>query len=718
MAAPLTWRNVDAPDFRGSAAGFRESNELLNTALSNISRGIGDFRDANTAISDRDATARAVAMQDPALLKAALQNGQIFSGDESAKTMSAIGSRVSDLIGQQSREQGLQQQTYENNRGQQQDAAVDAFRPFSAQISQGNGTDAAFQQALSTPEGQAAFAKLTPQQQAAARQQNMGIRTGNQGILSGDLGNQSRAQSNMMQGWNDNNTVQSFADNKLSEGLAMDITSKSPDNNAALALYENMRKSGQYTPAVLQSTLGKLQGRFGDLYADPSKGGPTGSLFPTDPATLDPNAGTPNGNVWSRTVGNVPTGGVDLSTQPIGKVLDFGKQVLIPGNRGNAQLGLPADKGSSAIGPFQIVGSTLEQYGPKVLGDDWKSQPFSPANQEKVAKAIFEDNKGGDLTKQWTSLKNAQPGAYKDRSWSDVRSEIMQGEVGQVAADPAAQLAAAVKPAAATPTPNDLAAAGRIKPAAPIDSRQATAELNNRSTQESVKNGVAYAQAKSWGKDSVLPVDVATELSQGNLKGANVQDITDNILDIQKKAQEAGVPMNATYAGEILRNSLRGLTGASWAAEKVLPQSWFGVGNKMETNKDAIDAAIKVAASGGDFDLVAGNNDRSDLTGQIAAAETAVSAAEAQYNKVYQQAQTRTDLQPYLPALLQAVSSARQQRDLLNKAQRSGSNFQSIRGQQPEPAPVARTQGTPVNGPTVDRVPRSLDPSGFSLGSR
>lgn len=48
--AALTWRNVDAPDFRGSMEGFKEFNRQLNSAFSTAKAGLNEY---DQATSDR-----------------------------------------------------------------------------------------------------------------------------------------------------------------------------------------------------------------------------------------------------------------------------------------------------------------------------------------------------------------------------------------------------------------------------------------------------------------------------------------------------------------------------------------------------------------------------------------------------------------------------------------------------------------------------------------
>lgn len=87
---------------------------------------------------------------------------------------------------------------------------------------------------------------------------------------------------------------------------------------------------------------------------------------------------------------------------------------------------------SSAAGTYQIVGATMRQYAPKVLGPDWKNQPFNAQTQDRVAQAIFEDNRGsaGALRNQWVSLSPADAERIRHLPWSEARQVIAAGESG------------------------------------------------------------------------------------------------------------------------------------------------------------------------------------------------------------------------------------------------------------------------------------------------
>lgn len=117
-----------------------------------------------------------------------------------------------------------------------------------------------------------------------------------------------------------------------------------------------------------------------------------------------------------------------LTSLTLGEVQDFQRNTLIPATRG--KVGAGPDKGTGAVGKYQIVYSTLQEYAPKVLGANWKSQLFTPEVQERIAEAIYNDVRGGNLKDTWAGLPNNKPGEYANVPWSQVRDKIAQVESG------------------------------------------------------------------------------------------------------------------------------------------------------------------------------------------------------------------------------------------------------------------------------------------------
>ena len=109
----------------------------------------------------------------------------------------------------------------------------------------------------------------------------------------------------------------------------------------------------------------------------------------------------------------VIAGHTDVYTAPVStlslKAVAAGAAALKERTRGNAQLGLTKDEGSSAVGRYQILASQLAKLGPKVFGNDWENVVFNGANQEKLAKQVWNENQaaGKDMTKIYAGLAKA-----------------------------------------------------------------------------------------------------------------------------------------------------------------------------------------------------------------------------------------------------------------------------------------------------------------------
>ena len=156
--------------------------------------------------------------------------------------------------------------------------------------------------------------------------------------------------------------------------------------------------------------------------------GPPGALG-NPGGTIPTQAG---GAGYDAVVGNGKFGSPNgkLSDMTVGQAIQFGAQVLKPKTRA---AGIGRDSrgllGSSAMGAYQITAETLQHMAPGILGRDWQNQKFDAAAQEKIAEAIFNQSKGGNLHNIWANPRiSSRPGAYANMSWAQVRGLIMAGE--------------------------------------------------------------------------------------------------------------------------------------------------------------------------------------------------------------------------------------------------------------------------------------------------
>lgn len=190
---------------------------------------------------------------------------------------------------------------------------------------------------------------------------------------------------------------------------------------------------GSQAAVDIKPTVVNVDG-LGPVIVDPN----TGKGFPVGAGAtggyVTPGAGAPRGTAGGGTedvvfgFGKFGSPSKPLSTLTIGEVQDFQRGTLIPNTRG--KVGAGADKGTGAVGAYQITYGTLQDYAPKVLGSNWRNTPFTADVQEQIAKAIYNDVKGGNLKDTWAGLPSNRPGQYTNVPWEQVRDQIIQVESG------------------------------------------------------------------------------------------------------------------------------------------------------------------------------------------------------------------------------------------------------------------------------------------------
>ena len=125
-----------------------------------------------------------------------------------------------------------------------------------------------------------------------------------------------------------------------------------------------------------------------------------------------------------------------LTSMTFGEYMAYAPQ-LIEATRGKKELGLDNTDdgkgrklGTSAVGAYQFVAKTAKEIAPMVLGENWQSQKMTPENQRLMASKLFDIRKGGNLKNTWSSLPNAEEGAYSNMTFDEVEPIIVRGEVG------------------------------------------------------------------------------------------------------------------------------------------------------------------------------------------------------------------------------------------------------------------------------------------------
>lgn len=203
-----------------------------------------------------------------------------------------------------------------------------------------------------------------------------------------------------------------------------------------------------------------------------------------------------------------------ISQMTIGEATDYGKTTMIPATKG--KIGRDDDLGTSAVGAYQFVSSTLPGVGQKVFGAGWRDVPMTPANQDAMAKQLFEDGKSGNLQAVWEGLPNTRAGAYKDYSWDQMRAEIFKHEIGvsgpAMGAADTAPVATTVRGAIPStlsetnPIGDQMDAAVPV-PAAPGASPTATAAMDPEAARAKARGAIPAQQVmKRLGDQAVAKV--------------------------------------------------------------------------------------------------------------------------------------------------------------------------------------------------------------------
>lgn len=624
--AQLTWRNVDAPNMSGSLDGIRIASGLLGNATDSLSQGLASFGKAQQQRADSAALQGALQYNDPAAYQEALRNGSILGGIDtsqvSPETMAALSNRSGQLIENAGQQQRQDVTGYAFDRTKGQNTATDAARNAIGQIytAQQQGDQGAVNRLLQENSG--ILGALSPEEQANLYKTGGDVAGQRLTNIGSALTNQGRSINNQDSGLSLDQRRNSINDQNQVTGVINSIMGSvvPGDAEGARAIAESqMRGLSTQGQAMLRASLNQ---QFPGTYS-----GGTGT-----------GTGGATANPYDMVYGNGAYGTPSKppSQMTIGEVQDYGKNNLIPATRG--QVGAGADKGTSATGAFQITQGTLDQYAPKVFGADWKNTQFTPENQEKIAQAIYEDNKGGDLSKIWTSLPDSNKGAYANVPWATMRSLIATGESG--------------------PLPASIGASNALL--------QNAAQLQLRDSSNANEAGQGWIQNLSKTEnDSTDAATIVDSLLKGQLKGTSRGYLLDQV---NRVAQETGYKP-ATAAAMITSNLEGGNNIFQRAGHGIRTlgglvrndDSTPDLGNGLRVNDDALSAAIANAKTGKPLDTANEQFRLQQTSGAVDAAKAAVDKATAEYNQ----------FQRLLPTMPGLASQAQRYRNNLLLAQTS-----------------------------------------------
>jgi hypothetical protein len=148
-----------------------------------------------------------------------------------------------------------------------------------------------------------------------------------------------------------------------------------------------------------------------EVRATPAMTPPSGGLF----KTIMHGEGTDKfSNPYDVVYGANPRSGLSpyanpegkLSSMPIGAVQDFQRK-LIEATRGKIK-GVSPEMGTGAVGAYQFTRDTLADLARRVYGPDWKSVPFSPEVQDRLAAQLVKERR--DLSGTFAAFADGPQG--------------------------------------------------------------------------------------------------------------------------------------------------------------------------------------------------------------------------------------------------------------------------------------------------------------------
>lgn len=592
--AQITWRNVDAPNLSGVGDSIRTFGNMMGNATTGLSDALGNFQNSARQEAGNAVMMNALQYQDPTEYRNALASGALFQGVDPSlvnqRTLQGLDERRGTLLNQEGQQGTNDYNAYRFGRLQDTDATMDSSSPAVRQLSlayqsgdpkQIQAAQAAVGDALSTL--------------PADEQLRM------QGILQGQGGNAiNQARSRFDLG----TSMRDDADTQAAIGVMSQITRGAENPNDARILAEAYSK--QLSPTAQARLQGMLAQSYPGVYGN-------NAAASSAPGTAGTKAGSPYDTTF----------GFNATSTPITQ-MSMGEVV-------NHQQGMKTNLGSSPVGAFQINQATLQDFAPKVFGDNWQTQPMSPENQDKLGKAIFDARKDGNLKDTWAALPNSSTGAYKNMSWEEIKPIIAQAEVG---ADPLAMISAAQGNQAV--------------------STLASGMISTRSMQDN-RGGLNTDFLGAIGNDAPVG-EVADKLLSGDFKGADKQWVVARLNDISQRGN-----MSPALAAAVMRRATTNVPEGmiSRGIDALNPLISNEAGNGLRLNDRQVDQLIEGVNRGEPLEGSVRNLGRAQAIQNIQGAQTAYDNAVAALTNTQNKINTgQSGLTALLPARQAAVKKA------------------------------------------------------------
>lgn len=588
----ITWRNVDAPNFSGVGDSIRSFSGLLGNATAGLGDALGNFQNAARQEVGNQVMQNALQYQDPTEYRNALASGALFQGVDpsliSNRTLENLDNRTGNLLNQATQQQALDYNTYRTGRMQDLDARGDAASPALRQL------------ALAYQSGDPNTIAKAQQQYGGAldslpadQVQEIMVRLQNQG---------SNAIGQRRDLFNLGTNMRDDADSQAAIGVLSQIVRGAENPNDARILAE------AYSRSLSPTAQARLQGLLAQQYP-----GTYGNNVTSAPGTAGTRSGSPFDVTYQFQGTSKP-----ITQMSIGEVT-------------NHQANMINSQGASPVGAYQINKATLEEFAPKVLGENWRNMPLSPENQDKIGEAIFNARKNGNLKDTWAALPDSTVGAYKNKTWGEMKGLIAQAEVGA----------------------NPLAVQQAVQGNQAV-SNLATGMIGTRLMENNAVGNVPD-YLRTLG-DTATPGEVVNRLLENDFKGADRNWVLARVNDI---AQRAGVSP-AMAATVIQRAQTNVPENMIWRVLQGLnPFITNEAGNGTRLNDAAVDQMVGALQRGEPLEQSVRNLSTTQAAQNVQAAQQAYDAALAQLQNTQNKISTgQTALTALLPSRQAAVERA------------------------------------------------------------
>lgn len=666
MAGPLTWRNVDAPDFRGAARGYEASAAMLGNAFESASKGLDAFGKDRQNTTDEQVLSGLMKINDPKAYQDAVNNTNLTGVSKQA--LGAIGNRAGQLLQAASTQQDMGIKGYNQDRSVRNDGIDDAARPGVSALQRASATGS--QQAVNQVYAQYPELALlgTKEQQALGSNTRAGV--------SSALGDTDRRFGN---------TTQQRDDDANQAGIkAADWVQRTTDPNDPVSVQAGL---DQFTDPAAKAQAIKTLGY--NPYA------------PGRQAVAGPSAG--GGNRAAAGIKGAAMGGGNTFDSLIvqesnGRQFDDNGNVLTSrkGAQGIAQL-MPGTAPEAA----QLAG--LPYDAERVKND--------PEYNKALGRAYFNkqlEDFGGDEQKALAAY-NAGPGATRSAIAAAEKSGNPDGWLDQLPAETRKYVPQIQSRSGAYKAPSQFGENAADVEAAPISGLEVNASkigVQDRLAQNQ-STGIAADYAQTM-QSTDTPGKVATDLIASDFPDGNRGDLVRKLNQIMSDGK-----VNAATAGAILKRNASPTSTLNPFSSNFRGTS--NLGGDFGVNDNGVATDINNVKTGLTGDQVLSNDIVKGVAANIDSAKQGYVDAQAELTNWSSLMGRRPSLSDndQTPRLQAKVNKARQKLEDAIEKQRQEPAFGSRRAR-PNVSTEQKNREMNIPDPKSQRIPGQL-PDDFGL---